>query len=550
MTVKLVSDAQALQSMRASDFDACSAYGEVIDNALQANAQNVRISFSHEAGRGKAQPLNYIAFGDDGDGMDAHTLQRCLQLGYSSRFNDRSGIGRFGVGVTLGAINQCKRVDVFSKTKSGAWLFTQIDLDDIASGNQEGIPEPQPESPPNELVDLAGSESGTLMIWRKHDKQDAPASRLKEDLIAWAGRVYRKFIWRGANITVNGERVHAIDPLYVTTRETQFPDDPPAEEYQLMTIDWPVPSQLDAFAGDIPPTSRIYIRISLLPEALRQKQGAGLLKSNVARHIDENEGMSIMRNDREVFYGKIPNWPGAKLEEIDRWWGCEISFDAVLDYSFHVKNIKRGAVPLRQLKVALSDKIEPTRNTSIERVREVWLSSKKEQESKDKKRPHARAERIAGVQNSKLPKGVIDAGLDSAAALEQFTEDFLKGKSAEEQARLRELFKSQPYTISDDGWRGAEFLEIKHLGGKDVLLYNSKHLFHQVLSEIENLIDDGDEQAPSLQLRALVDLLLISFSKAESMMPAEQLGQLEQLRNYWGNFLKQYITAWKQEVSG
>ena len=95
-TVKLVSDAHALQSMRASDFDACSAYGEAVDNSLQANANVIRVEFSYESRRGGAKPIKYVAFGDDGDGMDADTLQRCLQLGFSSRFNDRGGIGRFG----------------------------------------------------------------------------------------------------------------------------------------------------------------------------------------------------------------------------------------------------------------------------------------------------------------------------------------------------------------------------------------------------------------------------------------------------------------------
>ena len=54
-TVGLFSDAQALQSMRASDFDACSAYGEVVDNSLQAGAKNVRVEGDYDSGRGGAR---------------------------------------------------------------------------------------------------------------------------------------------------------------------------------------------------------------------------------------------------------------------------------------------------------------------------------------------------------------------------------------------------------------------------------------------------------------------------------------------------------------
>ena len=32
------------------------------------------------------------------------------------------------------------------------------------------------------------------------------------------------------------------------------------------------------------------------------------------------------------------------------------------------------------------------------------------------------------------------------------------------------------------------------------------------------------------------------------MCPADQEHQLEQLRMYWGNFLLQYIRAWREEM--
>ena len=52
--VSLVNDGAALQSMRDSDFDAYSAIGEVIDNALQAECQeNVRIRIDFNTPRVK-----------------------------------------------------------------------------------------------------------------------------------------------------------------------------------------------------------------------------------------------------------------------------------------------------------------------------------------------------------------------------------------------------------------------------------------------------------------------------------------------------------------
>lgn len=48
MSVKLINDATAILSMRDSDFDAYSAYGEVIDNSIQAEAKRIYIDFSTE----------------------------------------------------------------------------------------------------------------------------------------------------------------------------------------------------------------------------------------------------------------------------------------------------------------------------------------------------------------------------------------------------------------------------------------------------------------------------------------------------------------------
>ena len=83
-----------MQSMRDSDFDCYSAYAEAIDNSIQANATEINIQFDTEKRRGNKEHIKKIAFIDDGDGMDQDLIHNCLVLGYSSRFNDRSGIER------------------------------------------------------------------------------------------------------------------------------------------------------------------------------------------------------------------------------------------------------------------------------------------------------------------------------------------------------------------------------------------------------------------------------------------------------------------------
>ena len=118
---------QQIRSERESDFDSNSAYGEVIDNSIQANAKIIKIIFKTNIIK-KNELLESIAFGDDGIGMPPNILENCLTQGYSSRYNDRSGIGRFGVGMTKAFMNQCLICEVYSKEKDKDWFFTKVDI--------------------------------------------------------------------------------------------------------------------------------------------------------------------------------------------------------------------------------------------------------------------------------------------------------------------------------------------------------------------------------------------------------------------------------------
>ena len=359
----LVNASTALLSMRSSSFDELSAYGEVIDNSIQADASFLKMKFETTSDN-----IRKLIFADDGVGMDSDTLSNCLSLGFSSRYNDREGIGRFGVGMKLGAIHQCKRIEVWSKQEGGEWLYTYLDLDEVRVGSMKDIPFPVGSTVPEEYKNLINSTKGTLIVWSKYDNLRRSLGQLQKELPIWAGRTFRYFIWnKGPNgesipgrnkplrIYIDNEEVKAIDPLYINKEFNRFPDDPIAEKYDDIVFDWPVESYGLPESVGHPETSQIRIRMSLLPEEWRMQKGAG---NNTAitgpRGITkDSNGFSILRNYREVWWGVIPYWNNVKIggksnkgwsrfEDTDRWWGCEILFDAWLDRAFAVKNIKDG----------------------------------------------------------------------------------------------------------------------------------------------------------------------------------------------------------------
>ena len=135
--VPAVDAGHALESLRDSNFDFYSALFEVVDNSIQAKAKNIWISIDFEQIR-RSDIVSYISILDDGDGMEGTVLHNCMKLGYSTRYNQRDGIGRFGVGMTLAAISQCEHIFAWSKIKSASdWVGTVLDLPKINNGEIE-----------------------------------------------------------------------------------------------------------------------------------------------------------------------------------------------------------------------------------------------------------------------------------------------------------------------------------------------------------------------------------------------------------------------------
>jgi hypothetical protein len=548
---KLINDALALQSFRHSDFDVYSAYGEVIDNSLQADATWVKIKIDSSPktsyGKNPYYVINEVVFCDNGSGMNNIILSNCLAMGYSSRYGDRKGIGRFGVGMTLASINQCKKVDVYSREKKGKWLWTYTDLDEIASGKTTEIPDAIEKKPPEKYKDLLPEDSGTIVVWSKYDRQPETATNIEKELHIWLGRTYRYFIWDNVEIYVNDKKVYAIDPLFVKTEKTQFPDNPKAQELESINFKWSTMKELDD-DPNLPLEAPITIRMSFLPEEFRPKRFSGGSEEAEKFYIDRNNGISIVRNKREVFYGEIPYFK-ARFEEMDRWWGGEISFNAVLDKAFTVKNIKRGAVPTHDLREEIQKLIKPTRDQVKKDVADLWKKKDSEERSHGaENNEHEEAELI--VKKTPTPANVIDKNKKPEHEVPKIAERF--GSDENEIEKLKTKLLSDILTIQEKDWIGLNFFDTEHYGGKSFLAYNKTHPFFE---ELNRIMDKITIEYPNSQLhrdlKTLIDLLLASYSKSEAMLPTEKPMRvedcIENIKGDWGKYLTQFIRTWNEQ---
>lgn len=542
--------------MRNNDFSTEAAIAEVIDNSIEAEAKNIKIKIFQNVPEGKQKDrIHTIAFGDDGYGMDEKTIQYALQVGWSSRFNRRDGIGRFGVGMTYGAISVCEFVEVYSREKGGNWHYTNLDIEHRPDNQQVGIEPIIEKSPPKELLELVG-DYGTLVVWRDIDRisSDFDIDAYKH----WLGRTFRKFIGeriiqdkkiqknknvRKIFLEIDGEdpqQINAFDPMYVIPEQFHvLPENDTAEMVDDIEYVDDV-GDIDTPSGD-EKEGNLRIRISLTPKSWREVQkSSGRSTENNRRWVFDNEGISVLRRGREVAYRRISGLSPLRQTH-DRFWSCEIDFDPVLDHRFSVKNIKVGAKPIPELSQKLNQVLSPKIQYLAKTIVKDWATTSiKEHEGEtgsiDK---HKGTEKtITKVSKSK------DSGL-SEAEQKKNADAVAKEKKLKEEERIAFLKKvldpkGPPFIIEEDpnGRPDGPFIDIIPNLGKKVIFYNLRHAFftsiYDKLHEVQELGKDADPKDTELinianDLKDDIDYLIFAFADSRYDISGDRGDQAEKV---------------------
>lgn len=116
-----------------------SAVAELVDNAIQAGATRIDVFVLQADGDSNSLVLEVL---DNGCGMAPATLMQALRFGGSSRFNDRTGLGRYGMGLPNSSFSQARRLEVVTwRSQRDVWSAA-LDLDEIAAGKIIYVPRP------------------------------------------------------------------------------------------------------------------------------------------------------------------------------------------------------------------------------------------------------------------------------------------------------------------------------------------------------------------------------------------------------------------------
>ena len=529
---------KALLALRNNDFSADAAIAELVDNSIQAESKNMQIRITCDKVGGKLQPVE-IAFGDDGVGMNQKVLQNCLILGESTRPNDRKGIGRFGVGMTNGAISLCNKIEVYSRENKSNWHFIELNLKNV---NEEGSPlityVKEIKEFPKKYKELVG-DYGTLVIWSDIDRM--PSSFKTEELKYWLSRTFRKYIGDeiiqekevipnpnkiNFKMEVIGEssetdglsEIHAFDPLYLIPNKNR-PTDVTAELIDEWTVTYAV-DDIDK-PDDGTKLGKITIRMSRTPEIWRQNAGDGGSSENKARHIKDNEGISILRHHREVSYSKIPSWVTSFID-VDRWWSCEMDFEPVLDRQFSVTNIKVGARPTADLRKELQNEINGTRKVVNQSVSEIW------KKNESKKIINVGNGGEGRISDPPQPRPPTTPKPISKEEKERIIQELKKKKLREDEqiAILRRVEnpESPPILLQErhaDVKSTDDFIEVEPMGNKTIVWMNMNHDFFQnVYSKIKEInqigVNSKDPEKSNLisiatKLKVDIDNIIIAY---------------------------------------
>lgn len=218
-----------VESTRSIGYSFEAAIADIIDNSISASAKDIQICFS------SLEP-QWLYIADNGWGMTKSELITAMRYGSQSSHDIRrkEDLGRFGLGLKLASLSQCRKVTVMTK-KEGIFSAACWDLDFIIQQKDWAL-QLFSESEMSETrgyIYLKSKSSGTVVLWEHFDRlQQGPSEVRKafDEKIDIARRhislVFHRFlsdelINNRISISFNGEVVKGVDPFLSKHPATQ-----------------------------------------------------------------------------------------------------------------------------------------------------------------------------------------------------------------------------------------------------------------------------------------------------------------------------------------
>lgn len=277
-----------VESTRSIGYSFEAAVADIIDNSISASANEVRICFS-------SREPQRLCIEDNGWGMTPEELENAMRYGSqsSTEVRRKDDLGRFGLGLKMASLSQCRRVTVLTK-KDGVTCAACWDLDYIIhQGNWslQFFAEKELEDIPGYLY-LKLKDSGTVVTWEQFDRLKQGSSQVQkafDEKIELTRKhvslVFHRFLndenpKTRISMLFNGEPVKGIDPFLTKHPATQ-----------------PLSEQVLRIASD-----EIRVKPYVLPYISKMsKQDIEAIGGR--EELRQQQGFYIYRNKRLIIWG-------------------------------------------------------------------------------------------------------------------------------------------------------------------------------------------------------------------------------------------------------
>ena len=552
--------------------DTTSALCEHIDNAIEAGATKIGVYF-HQTGRKGDYTIDTLVY-DNGPGMAPNVLKVAMSFGGSLHYNNREGIGRFGMGMKTAALSMSPVLELFSWQERDAFYNATLDVDAIGRERSNSVEMSDPtllDRLPDEVVGiltkpltyprdaqsqnlLAKNEkelrevlgdSGTIVFMPECDRLSyAKAQTLAEHATRELARVYRRQLANGINLFVNNRSIDAFDPTYAmeSARHVRFLEGIEPKKSRLITAKKvPVPIG----GPDATENANIMVKLYKLPIEDWYHLPRKVLKNDL--QVFNGQTVSILRNDRELLVDRMPDL--TTRHAVTHWFRVQIDFPGVLDEAFGVSANKQGVRLKDYVKKAIKDAI----GEEISRVADEVKRFQSAQQTRNKGKTPSTSEQRATDADAHQIKS-LDLGEDEEREMEEnwraLAVTLKRDDETDEEAFER--IKASKYIIDfkhDEHW---PFYLTEHKFGRLILTLNTAHPFFSELYEplrkgvfsISEDEDDSDGKGLPEETSGPVvalELMLLSLARVEASLgrnDSDTKETMKTLRREWSETLR------------
>jgi len=319
-------------SLRDMGYEFATAVADLVDNSIEAGATHVAIDIEFEGEN------SWVRIADNGSGMSPAQLREAMRYG-SSRKYGTDDLGKFGLGLKVASLSQCRRLTVASsrnRDRADATAYCW-DLTHIQKTNRWELVPMTRESAGPSIFEPLKSSSGTVVLWEQldrilayeHPNGDSARRRLSilaREVEGHLSMVFHRYLAKDVRgrpklrITVNGADILPWDPFAA--------DEPATKVLDVITI----PVTHNGLRGTV------RLEPYVLPHQADFSSAESFRRASGPANWNQQQGFYVYRSDRLIQCG---GWCRIRtLDEHTKLARVALRFSPQLDEIFRVNVAK------------------------------------------------------------------------------------------------------------------------------------------------------------------------------------------------------------------